>query len=66
MILGTVPKKLQLVETFWDCPESLFQAKILIFETKTPRPGHCLQKLIILAFYFLMKIKIFIKSIKFF
>ena len=20
-ILGTVPKKLQLVETFWDCPE---------------------------------------------
>jgi len=30
-------------------------AKILIFETKTPRPGHCLQKLIILAFYFLIK-----------
>ena len=24
-------------------------AKILIFETKTPRPGYCLQKLIIFA-----------------
>ena len=29
MILGTVPKKWQIAETFWDCPESLRINQIL-------------------------------------